>query len=112
MVQIIYKYFDSDSSEFNQVSTTRMVQRIFKYFDSDLSESNQVKYTQFNDYSCVTVNYMTGRLTWCLFCDQKSKRPQLGEVWTKNFKPSPVEEGDAETCDRGGGGLKGAMSCG
>jgi hypothetical protein len=112
MVQIIYKYFDSDLSEFNQVSTTRMVQRIFKYFDSDLSESNQVKYTQFNDYSCVTVNYMTGRLTWCLFCDQKSKRPQLGKVWTKNFKPSPVEEGDAETCDRGGGRLRGAMSCG
>ena len=62
---------------------------------------------------------MTGRLTCSLFYSQKCNinrgLQQLREVWTKNFKPSPVRLknlGDVETCDRGGGRLRGVMSCG
>ena len=46
---------------------------------------------------------MTATLTCCLFCSEKFDLEwglkQLREVWTKNFKSSPVEEDDVQEDD-------------
>ncbi len=65
---------------------TQMVEIIYKYFDLDLSESHRAKL-----YICTLLDPRFKKL-----CSQKYDLnwglQQLREVWTQNFKTSPVKK--------------------